>query len=311
MIKFFAAIVIALIIFPASASASASAAPTPTPAITASIRPIAMLIKAVVGSDIPVRVMLSSNVSPHDYELKFSDIRSIKNSDLFVWVGPELESGLHKAIKNHPSDSIIQLTKMNNINWPELHPEHSHSHKEHGDAMDGELRGEYNRDPHIWLDPENILAVVKELSSILGNRYPEYKNSFDKNVEKFSLMIIDIDREMKKKFEQVKDKGFIVVHDGYGHFVEHYGLHQIGIISVIEGMSPTAKHRAKLAELSVDAACIFTDPQHNNKIARQLASNYKLKSKELDPMGQSIDLKHNSFIEFYSDFSNTVLACLE
>ena len=308
MIKFFSTILFALACIPWAASSSLT--------IVASIKPVAMLIKAVVGDEVPVEVLLSGNVSPHDYELKFSDIRAIRSADFFVWVGPELESNLSKAIENYPSASVIQLTRLNNIRWPEssilMHQEHISSHKHlHSLVTEEQNSSLSNLDPHLWLNPENSLQIVNELKLILGNRYPEHKASFEQNADAFSLLLGSMDRETKEKFKQVKKKGFIVTHDGYGHFVEHYGLRQLGIINLTEGVSVTAQHRSRLAALSVNATCIFTDPQNSSKVADQLAQKFELKSRELDTMGLNFSLEKNSYIEFFNDFSATVLTCLE
>ena len=308
MIKFFNTILFALIYVPLAASASLT--------IVASIKPVAMLIKAVVGDEISVKVLLPDNISPHNYELKFSDIRAIRSADFFVWVGPGLESNLSKAIENYPSASIIQLTQLKNIRWPESkslrHQEHAPGRQHLHSLVTGELNSNlYNLDPHLWLNPENSLQIVNEIKLILGNRYPEHKAIFEQNADTFSLLLKSIDREAKEKFKQVKEKGFIVTHDGYGHFVEHYGLRQLGIINLTEGVSATAQHRSRLAALSVSATCIFTDPQNSSKVADQLAQKFELKSRELDTMGLSASLEKNSYIKFFNDFSATVLACLE
>tara|TARA_B110000238_G_scaffold28969_1_gene29064 strand:+ start:19082 stop:20008 length:927 start_codon:yes stop_codon:yes gene_type:complete len=308
MIKFFSTILFTLIYIPLAASAG--------PTIMTSIKPVAMLIKAVVGDEIPVEVLLSGNVSPHDYKLKFSDIRAIRSADFFVWVGPGLESHLSKAIENYPSANVIQLTTFKNIQWPETsileHQEDTHNYKNHHSlVIDGQDSNLYNLDPHLWLNPENSLQVVNELKRILSHRYPEYKAVFKKNVEIFSVLLKTMDGELKEKFRQVKERGFIVEHDGYGHFIEHYGLRQLGIIDLMEGVSITARHRARLETLSVNAACIFTYPQRNNKIADQLAEKFELNSRGLDAMGRNVSLGQGSYIEFFNDFSATVLTCLE
>lgn len=63
MIKFFSTILFTLIYIPLAASAG--------PTIMTSIKPVAMLIKAVVGDEIPVEVLLSGNVSPTTISLSF------------------------------------------------------------------------------------------------------------------------------------------------------------------------------------------------------------------------------------------------
>lgn len=122
------------------------------PVVLASIKPVAMLVKAVVGDELSVDVLLAANASPHDHALKFSDIRAIKSADLVVWVGPELEGVLVKPLSTVPTDEQLQLTDLTTLHWPDDAEGEHHDH-EHG-------HGAYTRDPHIWLNPKNSSSVV-------------------------------------------------------------------------------------------------------------------------------------------------------
>lgn len=59
--------------------------------VVASIRPLAFIAAGIADGVTGTQVLLPDGASPHDYALKPSDLKKIKQADLFVWVGPELE----------------------------------------------------------------------------------------------------------------------------------------------------------------------------------------------------------------------------
>ena len=280
-----------------------------SPRVLASIKPVAMLVKAVVGGEFSVDVLLSPNTSPHEYALKFSDLKAVKQAELVVWVGPELEGVLVKALVNEPSEKVVQLTQLDNIQWPEVSHER-HDHEEH--ISNGDKNGEpYNRDPHLWLNPHNSLKVVEAIAVVLANKYPERKTLFEANVREFSEQLTFLDESIQKGLEQVKGNGFLVVHDGYGHFVEHFGLNQLAAIQLPGGANRGARHYGEIIALGDRVTCVFTEPQLNNKLALQLAKKLASNHAELDLMGGSTPLSKSSYLEFIRSFAETFTACLE
>ena len=213
---FFMAMV--LVTLPASASSQ--------PAVLASIKPVAMLIKAVVGDQLAVDVLLGANISPHDYTLKFSDIRKVRNADLVVWVGPELEG-------------------------------------------------------------------------VLVNTY------------EFIRKINEIDSINKERLGLVKENGFVVSHDGYGHFVDYYGLNQLATIQLAGGVAQGARHYGEIIAMGDKVTCIFSEPQLNNKSSMQLATQLDANRAELDLMGRDVALTKDSYLQFFSRFTETFTECLE
>ncbi|MAD57372.1 MAG: hypothetical protein CMK44_02195 [Porticoccus sp.] len=285
-----------------------------TTKVSTSIRPVAMLVKSVVGDEIPVQILLPGSVSPHDYQLRFSDIKLIKESDVFFWVGPTLESGISKAVNNHGSLNAIKLMGVSGLHWPSSfskHHHHHHHHEEHkGELIISEDVHDY-RDPHIWLSPRNAIKIVTVINNSLGKIYPENKITFDKNTNNFKSSMKSLDKLIGDRLKEVEKKGFLVAHDGYRHFVDHYGLNQLGVIDLTDDISSSAKHKGKLNRLSDKTSCIFTDPQHSSKSANQLAEKFDISSRKLDLMGHDIPLKKNSYIEFLGKFSETVVECLK
>ena len=300
-------IIISFIINPVFASQNSS--------IASSIRPIAMLLTAVTGDETSVNILLPGNMSPHNYRLRFSDIKLIKESDLFFWIGPNLESGISKAVKTHGTTNIIKLMDIDDLSWPKTTGElgHSHSNLNHGHDNEHEsYEGvKDNRDHHIWLSPQNAVAIVATINDLLGKKFPDKKEFFEKNTNNFEASLKSLNITIRERLEEIKHKGFLVAHDGYRHFVDFYDLNQLGVVDLTDDISPSAKHKGNLNKLIDKTSCIFTDPQHTSKVANQLAKKFNIKSRELDLMGHNIPLGKNSYIDFLSKLSETVVECLK
>ncbi|MEH6468281.1 MAG: zinc ABC transporter substrate-binding protein [Porticoccus sp.] len=276
------------------------------PVVLASIKPVAMLVKAVVGDELSVELLLEANVSPHDYALKFSDIRAIKNADLVVWVGPELEGVLIKPLSVVPFDEQLQLTDLIALHWPN---DADGEHEDHG-------HGVYTRDPHIWLNPKNSSSVVMAIAEILKEKYPEQGSIFEKNASDFILKINEIDSFSQNRIEMANiglanGRGFVVTHDGYGHFVDYYGLNQLATIQLASGGGLGARRYGEIVAMGDRVTCVFGEPQLNNKPSIKLASQLGANWAELDLMGSDITLTKESYLQFFSGFTETFLACLE
>ena len=202
-------IIISFIINPVFASQNSS--------IASSIRPIAMLLKAVTGDETSVNILLPGNMSPHNYRLRFSDIKLIKESDLFFWIGPNLESGISKAVKTHGTTNIIKLMDIDDLSWPKTTGElgHSHSNLNHGHDNEHEsYEGvKDNRDHHIWLSPQNAVAIVATINDLLGKKFPDKKEFFEKNTNNFEASLKSLNITIRERLEEIKHKGFLVAHD--------------------------------------------------------------------------------------------------
>lgn len=292
----------------------ASSSPVEGLSIVASIKPVAMLVKAVVGDEVPVLVLLPANASPHEYALKFSDLRLMKQADLVIWVGPELEGVLVKALKTTPLENQLQLTQVNAMEWPEQNLDadhHGHSHNDsHTDHSKQDSRQSTYQDPHLWLNPHNSMQAVQAIAVALANKYPQHKAMFEVNAGQFSENIELLDNTIQQKLQKVKERGFVVTHDGYRHFVDYYGLNQLSAIQLSSGAGRGARHYGDIVALGGEVACVFTEPQLNNKAAIQLSSKLGANQKELDIIGRKIPLDQQSYLTFFQAFSDTFVECL-
>ena len=70
--------------------------------VLSTIKPLGFIAAAITDGVSEPNVLLPTGASPHDFSLRPSDIRSINDADLVVWVGPELEGFMTKPLAKHP-----------------------------------------------------------------------------------------------------------------------------------------------------------------------------------------------------------------
>lgn len=287
---------LSIVIFSFWMAASAAIADT-KPTVLVTIKPLAMLVQGVVGDELAVRQLLPGNISPHDYALKFSDVRAINEAALVVWVGPELESAFSKPLTGNRKE-VLTLMSVPNLIWPSIPQAVEEVHGEHDSRHDHHSHPAHDRDPHIWLNPVNGQMVARAVAERLAELFPDKKKTFEDNLRRFSKEIEAIDSLAIRTLTPLRERGFVVTHDGYGHFVQHYGLKQLASTQVVAGRQQGAKHVAEMLALGGEVQCVFTEVQLNNKTAEQLASKLGVKTSELDPIGRDVPLDESSYLTF-------------
>ena len=153
-------------------------------------------------------VIVDGYNSPHGFSMKPSHAKMIENADLIIWVGEDLETFLEK-----PLDTIakkakivevmdtkgIQKLKFREKNIFEEHDDHGHKKDKHDDH-EGHHHGEH--DPHVWLDPVNAKAIVKEIANQLvqidSKNSSTYKANSKKAIAEIDQLIKDIKKDINK-----------------------------------------------------------------------------------------------------------------
>lgn len=262
--------------------------------VLSSIKPLSLIVQEIVGSSADMDTLLPVSASPHDYPLKVSDYGRLQKADLVLWVGPELESFLQKPVTNLPAGKAITAYDLVGLNWPtDQHDDPAHHHE---------------RDPHLWLDPRNAVVVALTVTEKLGQIDPANASVYRKNMQVFAANMKSLDDKLTKQLKPLAGHGFAVYHEGYGHFVSHYGLHQIDFVTFTPEQRPGAKHLQQLREdLASNGECIFMEPYYELQSVRDLAQELKLRLGVLDALGTQNTQNYTQLLEH---MASAFSACL-
>ena len=250
--------------------------------IATTIKPLADIAKEICKENCEVSYVIPPNVSLHNYEYTYSDLKKIYSADFFIFIGSG-EPQIGNIISNIKKEKLIPIYKIDGIFLIKEYEFEENSHIEHK---------HYNKTfhPAVWLDPENAkkiaFYIVQKLSikdKVNENKYLlNYKN-FEKNVDK--LIVYG-----KSKLSKLKNKNFISYHYLYPYFTKRFSLNYLAVIELGHGKKPTIKHLNHIIKLikTKNIPAIFVSKQfYNQRYINLIKENTDVSIIKLDPFGEN------------------------
>lgn len=297
-------------------SVSASAA-----TVVASIKPISLIATELLDGVAQVQTLLPEGASPHDYALKPSDRRKIDETELMIWIGPDVEPYLTKVIAAsgvadmrwlETAEEHAEHAGEDHAHEEHKHDEHEHQESQHGHDENEAHEGHDHDNLHPWLSPESAEHFAERLSVELQQRFPENAERIAANTDTFLTALVAFDSEVAALLEPHKETGFFVFHDAYQGLVEHYGLNQVGFFTLDPSRKPGAKHLTQLRQQLEQAQvnCVFVEPQYSAALIESVTRGLNVRQGELDPLAGAIDPAVGSYQQFMSGLVQQLQRCL-
>jgi zinc transport system substrate-binding protein len=282
------------------------------PRVVTSIAPIHSLTSGVMNGAGHPKLLLRSGASPHSSSLRPSDLKAIEQADLIVWVGPLMEQFLSKALRAAHSDSTtLTLVQIDGLT---LHPvregglwqvdtHEDHQHADHHDAA---------TDPHIWLNPQNAIRITEAIRDQLIIIDPQRATLYRQNSENQIQQLQALDRQLQERLQPVQNIPYIVFHDAYQTFEEHYKLSPAGSVTIDPERRPGARrlHEIRNYLLKSRAVCLFSEPQFEPRYIKPLTEGTTLRIGSLDPLGSSLIPGQGLYFELIQQLADSLLYCL-
>ncbi|WJD90361.1 zinc ABC transporter substrate-binding protein ZnuA [Serratia marcescens] len=286
-------------------------------AVVTSIRPLGFIASAIADGVTPTEVLLPDGASPHDFALRPSDIQRLRSADLVLWVGPDMEAFLNKALVPISATRKLAISELPAVKpllmKGEEDDDHEHAGEAHNHADDdhGHHHGEYNM--HVWLSPEIAKVTAIAIHDRLLELMPQNKDKLDANLRQFENLLTQTDKNVGNMLTPVQGKGYFVFHDAYGYFEKHYGLSPLGHFTVNPEIQPGAQrlHQIRTQLVEQKAVCVFAEPQFRPAVINAVAKGTKVRSGTLDPLGTGIALEKDSYGKFLTQLSNQYVSCLK
>lgn len=277
--------------------------------VVTDIPPVQSLVATVMGKT--PEVLLPPGSDAHNFQLRPSQARGLANADLVVWVGPEMTPWLAGTLDGIGGDGArLGLLKADGVtlrDYAEDHDhghDHDHDHEHHGHSHDG-------HDPHAWLDPHNASVWLDAIAAELSKLDPDNAATYAANAAAGKESIAALDTEITAQLAPIKDKPFIVFHDAYGYFAEHYGLTVAGAVSLGDASSPSAARLSEITKAAGGAVCLFPEVQHDPKLVTQMAGDTGVTVGDaLDPEGSALDAGPELYANLMHGLADTLTGCL-
>lgn len=242
--------------------------------VVTTIFPLYDFTKQITQDKMEIIMILPPGVEVHSFEPKPRSIFDIRRADLFIYTGNFLEIWASNIIKVLDNEKVVNSSK--GIDFLEDDDEHNHEHL-------------HTIDPHIWIDPQNVLIIIDNILEALIRIDPENHTFYETNAKNYQQKIKELDEAYYDLFSKTKYKTIIYA----GHFVFGYltKRYNIGYITPYKGFSadtlPTPKNIQNLINLinTSGQKTIFYEEMINPKVAKVIAEETQVKMLPLNGAG--------------------------
>ncbi len=233
---------------------------------------LAALAQEVGGDRISVESIAKGYQDPHYVEAKPSFLLKLRQADLLIVVGLQLEIGWLPPLITQCGNSRIQVGANGYLDASQFSeileiPQGSITR-----AM-GDVHPLGN--PHYWLDPDNGRRIAKGIAAKLGETDPENAAYFQQRFQDFDRRLTEAEKKWDADMKPYRGRKVVTYHNSLPNFVKHFGLDVVGFVEPRPGIPPTPSHTFELTNMMRrdHVKVIMVEPYFDRKtpdsIARQ------------------------------------------
>jgi len=246
--------------------------------VAVSVPPQAYIVEQVGGPYVDIQVLVGPGQSPATYEPTPRQMIELQQADIFFSIGVPFEAGLlHKIQQLHSHLSLVDMRsdlEGNALASSEIAPGNTETHDHH------------DMDPHVWMDPMNVIRMAQTVARRLSRLRPELGARFESNLQTLSDSLDSLDVRIRRRLADLPTRRFYVFHPAFGYFARAYGLTQVAV--EVAGKEPGPAQLAEFIEQAKrdSISVIVVQPQFAYRPAETLASAVGARVLTLDPLAR-------------------------
>lgn len=268
-----------------SSSSDSSAPASDALTIAASFYPLSEIVETVTnGLSVKIVNLTPPGVGAHDHELTANQLDDLTTVDAVFYLGGGLQPSVEKAVAQ--LDSAIKVTDLADYattidaakeEEEEGHSDddHDHDHEAHGDT-----------DPHVWLDPANMVSMTQAVVTVLTALSPDSKTTLDTNATTYIAELEQVGKAIDTTFTNCASRSLVTSHDAFGYFAARAKLDTVPIAGVNPENEPSAKELEAIAKVARDAKAttVFFEAQLPDGLAKTVASSIGAEVDAINPI---------------------------
>lgn len=230
-----------------------------------------------VGGDfVHVTSLVPAESDIHAFQPRPSDLRMLADADIVLANGLGLEGFLDDVIAAADMSPVIVTEGIDAAALICVDDDHEAEATEEAHADDHDEHGAC--DPHVWGNPQNVIAMVTIIAETFAAYDPENAATYAENAAAYITELEALDAGIEALFSEIpaEERLLVTNHEFLAYFADHYGFTVVG--TVLPGVStlaePTARELADLSQqiLELGVPAIFVEASASEGISQMLVA---------------------------------------
>ena len=207
---------------------------------------LASLTQEVGGDKVDVEALAKGYQDPHFVEPKPSFLLKLRNADLLVLVGLDLEIGWLPPLITQSGNGKIQPAGSGYLDASQF-AEILEIPQGKVTRAEGDVHPLGN--PHYWLDPNNGRRIARGIATKLGEMDPADAPYFQQRYQDFEKRLAEAEKKWDAEMAPYHGRKIVTYHRSWPNFAKHFDLDVVNYIEPRPGIPPTPSHTLEVVNL--------------------------------------------------------------
>ncbi len=229
-------------------------------------------LRAIIGDNdnIELTFLLGPGKDAHSYDPTAQDLITIQNSDLFIYIGGEMEKWADRVLPTLDTSSTKVICVADDIKTIDEQEIDGAEPEDEEDEEEGAF------DEHIWTSPDNAITMVNTLEKSMEEIDSSNSSKYKQNAENYIAKIKNVDKQIQEIVDN-KKRDRLVFGDKMPiqYFINYYKLQ---VSAAFSGCSTETEPSSKTIAYLVNKAkeektpVILYIELNNGKVANTIAN---------------------------------------
>ena len=280
MKRFLALISITIAMTACGSSSSQPDAQKDVISVAASFYPIEEIVRRVGGTYVSVVGLTPVGEGAHDVQLTAKNLDALTNASAVYYISDGFQPDVEKAVASLPN-SVVPVDLLQTVTLLDVVAQL--------DGTEGETDGEVlasGKDPHVWLDPANMVAMTTAIADSLSQLKPEFATEFSAAAKSYIAELQSLGTEIDTKLATCESRVLVTSHRAFAYLAKRANIRQVAIAGVNPEEEPSAKSLEAIASFARanKVSTIFFETLLPADLAKTLADKVGATPDLLDPV---------------------------
>lgn len=176
-------------------------------------------VRQVAGDNVELTMLVSPGVEAHSYDPTAHDLSLIQNSDIFIYIGGEVEAWVERILESTNLSKVrlvclldtVDLIEETDIEGIETTQKHEHEEQEF--------------DEHIWTSPANAIKMVAGIERVMIEIDDENEKTYTENAQEYISKIRKVQSQIQDIVDnRVRNRLVFADRMPMQYFINEFGL---------------------------------------------------------------------------------------